>query len=268
MPMTLEKAPCPRDDGLAETFGEQGRARLLSQRGEPLFLAGWERLLFIHFEVDAATLQPEVPFPLDLHDGRAYVSLVAFTMRGMHPRVGGRLAAWSFKPFAEQRFLNVRTYVRHVEERGIYFMTEWLSSWLNVQLGPLLYGLPYHHATIHHRHEHETRFLAGDVQTKKCARQFGYSAHFLPEMRFAPCRAGSLDEFLLERYTAYTSRGPTRRFFRIWHPPWPQAPVQVSITDDSLLAGKFPWFRTAKYVGANYSPGFGEVWMGRAHRVR
>lgn len=268
MPITEEMAPCLRDGGLRESFSEQGRARLLSQRGGPLFLAGWERALFIHFEVDGATLQSSVPFPLDLYDGRAYASLVAFTMRGMRPRLGGRITAWPFRPFAEQRFLNVRTYVRHGEERGIYFITEWLSSWLNVQLGPLLYGLPYHHAEIQYHHKYEGGILSGTVKGKRYHGRFDYSAPFLPEARFTPCRVGSLDEFFLERYTAYTVRGPTRHFFRVWHPPWPQVPVEVSISEDSLLAGTFPWFRGAKYIGANYSPGFGEVWMGRAHRVR
>ena len=47
--------------------------------------------LFIHFEVDAERLQRDVPFPLDLRDGKAYVSLVAFTMRAMRFRFGGKV---------------------------------------------------------------------------------------------------------------------------------------------------------------------------------
>ena len=64
----------------------EARNRILVRRGEPLFYADWERVLMIHFEVDAAALQRDVPYELDLCDERAYVSLVAFTMRGMRTR--------------------------------------------------------------------------------------------------------------------------------------------------------------------------------------
>jgi len=59
---------------------EAARARLLSRPGEPALLSNWERSLFIHFEVDPDWLQAETPFRLDLREGKAYVSLVAFTM--------------------------------------------------------------------------------------------------------------------------------------------------------------------------------------------
>jgi len=80
------------------------RERLLSSRFEPLFLAAWERVLLIHLEVDPDALQRSVPFELDLHHGRAFVSLVAFTMRGMRPRFGGRCAAALLRPVATHNF--------------------------------------------------------------------------------------------------------------------------------------------------------------------
>jgi hypothetical protein len=102
------------------------QARLLSVRGEPLFLADWLRVVFIHFEVDPDALQRDVPFALDLQQGRAYVSLVAFTMRDMHPRLGGKLGALLFKPIATHNFLNVRTYVKHQGESA---SISWPNGW-------------------------------------------------------------------------------------------------------------------------------------------
>ncbi len=67
------------------------RERLLANRGEPLFLARWDRTVFIHYEAEPASLQRCVPFALDLHRGRAFVSIVAFTMQRLRPRLGGRL---------------------------------------------------------------------------------------------------------------------------------------------------------------------------------
>jgi hypothetical protein len=55
-------------------------------RGEPPFIANWHRVLMIHFGVEVESLQRTVPFVLDLWEGRAYVTLVAFTLRGMRLR--------------------------------------------------------------------------------------------------------------------------------------------------------------------------------------
>src|SRR5438105_955225 len=65
------------------TPSEAAQRRLLSVPGEPLFVADWERALMIHYQVDPEELQRVVPFELDLHEGRAFVTLVAFTLRRM-----------------------------------------------------------------------------------------------------------------------------------------------------------------------------------------
>lgn len=245
-----------------------GKRRLLAVRGEPLFLADWERVLFIHYEVDAGALRKEVPFEIDLWQGRALVSVVAFNMRDMRPRRGGRIAAWPFKPISTHPFLNVRTYVKHEGEPGIYFMTEWLSNRLSVLLGPLIYGLPYRFARIDYKHTHEQGALAGRVQAPGRSGSFTFEARLGSRLSFDSCLPDSQDEFLLERYTAFTSSGSTRRFFRIWHPPWPQVPVEISVSDDSILTSLWPWFRKARLLGANYSPGFRDVWMGWPRLVK
>ncbi|HTR41292.1 MAG TPA: DUF2071 domain-containing protein [Pseudomonadales bacterium] len=241
--------------------------RMLSRRGEPLFIAGWDRALMLHFEVNAETLQREVPFELDLRNGRAFVSLVAFTMRGMKPRFGGKAAALLFRPIATHNFLNVRTYVRHGGEQGIHFLAEWLTNRLAVMLGPTTFGLPYHHGRIQYDHDFENQFLSGQVVDVKANTTLKYNAQLNEAQVFQPCAAGSLDEWLMERYTAFNSAGRTKRFFRVWHPPWPQCAGEATVEDLSLITGRWPWFKEARFVGANFSPGFDAVWMGRPFRV-
>jgi uncharacterized protein YqjF (DUF2071 family) len=268
-------------------FNYAARRRLLSIKGEPLFYADWLRVLFIHFEVDAAALQREVPFPLDLHEGRGYVSLVAFTMRDMRPRVGGRLGALLFKPIATHNFLNVRTYVKHYGETGIYFLAEWLDNPISVLLGPMTFDLPYRFGRLHYQHNREAGSLQGQVISaspffnRGCSQdlpRLDYHAEINPNTTFEPCDPGSLDEFLLERYTAFNGKpapcqvkdsaltvpnSASKRFFRIWHPPWPQVPVEISSLETSLLASVWPWFTEARLVDAHYSLGAPNVWMGR-----
>ena len=242
------------------------RRRLLSVRGEPLFLADWLRPVFIHYEVPAPILQRDVPFLLDLRDGKAYVSLVAFTMRRMRPFRGGKFTEWFLKPLAQNDFLNVRTYVRHRGEPGIYFLTEWMNNPLSVRLGPWTFGLPYRFGEFDYHHQHETGIFHGTVREKTHALDFNYEGNSTEQI-FKPCAPDSLDEFLLERYTAFTSHQNSRRFFRIWHEPWRQQSLQISVKDLRLLQNVWPWFAQAKLVGANFSPGAHDVWMGRPHRV-
>ena len=127
------------------------RRRLLSIRGEPLFFANWENLVFIHYETDPQELQSCVPYDLDCYHGGAFVSLVAFTMHGMRPRFGGRITELLLRPIATHDFLNVRTYVRHKGEPAIYFMREWLSSRMATWLGPWSFGLPYRFGRIEYQ---------------------------------------------------------------------------------------------------------------------
>lgn len=247
---------------------ESARVRMLSHWGEPLFLADWMRVLMIHLEVDASELQRVVPYPLDLRDGRAYVSLVAFTMENMRPRLGGKLGAWIFKPIATHDFLNVRTYVRHNGEPGIHFLTEWLSSRLAVKLGPLTFGLPYRFGKIDYHHNIHDKTISGRVINPHNGDAFEYRGEIENEGNaFGVCENGSLDEWLMERYTAFNSSGGRRRFFRIWHPPWIQSRALLNIGDMSLLKNPWPLFDHARLVSANYSPGSENVWMGRPHFI-
>lgn len=241
---------------------EAGQRRLLSNPGEPMFYARWDRAVFIHYAANAATLQLQVPFELDLRDGRAFVSLVAFTLSRMRPRIGGRFGELLFKPIATHEFLNVRTYVRHRGEPGIYFLGEWLNNRASVLLGPRSFGLPYRFG--HLAYNHGANALDGMAKTHDG--QLNYEGRVCGN-NFESGETGSLTEFLVERYTAFTQHRKRARFFRVWHSPWQQAPVEIDVTASSLIASTGNWWKTAEFIGANYSPG-AEVWMGRPHRIQ
>jgi len=247
------------------TLSAAGRRQMLSLRGKPLLFADWMRVLMMHFEVDAGALQSYVPYDLDLNKGRAFVTLVAFTMENMRPRIGAKLGAWLLQPIATHDFLNVRTYVRHQGEPGIHFLAEWLSNWLAVQLGPRTFGLPYRHVRTSFRHDWLRGLFCGCVQDVRTKALFQYRAQSERAPRLAPCEENSLDEWLLERYAAFNSAGGRKRFFRVWHPPWLQTPVAVTIEDLALHEKSWPFFKSARLVGGHFSPGLKGVWMGRPH---
>src|SRR5256885_13401613 len=178
------------------TLSDAARRRMLAVPGEPMFYARWNRAVFIHYVVDSTVLQPVIPFQLDLCDGRAFVSIVAFTLSRMRPRIGGKLGEWLFKPIGTHEFLNVRTYVRHRGEPGIYFLAEWLSNPLSVLLGPRSFGLPYRFGHLNYQHASDGNALRGTVGGR--GRQLVYEGYVRGE-EFEPCEAGSLTEFLMER---------------------------------------------------------------------
>ncbi|MEZ5385352.1 MAG: DUF2071 domain-containing protein [Prosthecobacter sp.] len=250
-----------------------GRERLLGCRGDPLFYADWLNAVFLHFETDPVVLQREVPWPLDLFEGRAFVSLVAFTMRDLRPRFGGRLAALPFKPIATHEFLNVRVYVKQAGEPGIHFLAEWVPNALSVALGPVAFGLPYRLGTLRYDHGLQSRAVNGRVEDARNGKYFAYTCTANADATHRPCEAGSLDEFLVERYTAFTSVGLSgfspkrllRRLFRIWHPPWPLIPLLTEIEDRGLLSLTGNWSRHARLISAHHSVGVEQVWMSRPH---
>ena len=247
---------------------EIAKRHLLSIRGEPLFLANWENLIFIHYETDPQELQRCVPYDLDCYHGRAFVSLVAFTMHGMRPRFGGRIGELLLRPIATHDFLNVRTYVRHKGEPGIYFMREWLSSRIAACLGPWSFGLPYRFGRIDYQPSTGCG-SAGDHERRGKVEADAGSFHFCAAFEandLGICTSESLDEFLLERYTAFTQFRKCRRFFRIWHEPWQQVPAKIQIATDDLIHSTGRWWRDARCIGGNYSPGV-NVWMGWPHAI-
>ncbi len=73
----------------------------------------------------------------------------------------------------------------------------------------------------------------------------------------------SLEEFLIERYIAFAKGKNHRRFFRIWHDPWLQIPVDVEIKRRDLLFKIGQWSESARLIGAQYSRGVYDVWVGK-----
>lgn len=240
-------------------LSESARQRWQRHEGQPLLLSDWTEAVFLHYEIDARILQRVVPFPLDLWERKAWVSVVAFTMRRLRFARGGIASEWLCRPVATQHFLNLRTYVRPGGEPGICFLAEWLSSRLSVAIGPPLYGLPYRHG----RHDYQRAPEQGRVTTEQG--RFAYKSVDAadPTADLAPCEPGSFDEFLLERYSAFTCHRGRNRMFRIWHEPWPQRRIEIDRCDESLLAAAMPWWSETRFSGANFSPGAHGILMGR-----
>ena len=114
---------------------------------------------------------------------------------------------WLLKPIATHEYLNVRTYVRHGAETGIYFLAEWLPNRLSVALGPRFFGLPYRLDRFDY-HELSCSNLRTNVADGFVSDGFGkglltFNVRLEPNSAMDHCDAGSLEEWLMERYAAF-----------------------------------------------------------------
>jgi uncharacterized protein YqjF (DUF2071 family) len=215
-------------------------------------LADWRDALFVHHAIDPVILQPHVPLELDLFEGHAWVTLVAFTQVDLRPAIGGRLTAWTMRPVATHTFFNLRTYVRCPGLRTIYFLVEWIPNRLAQLVGPRLYGLPFRLG----------RLDFTDERRQICAGDRAVCLHTTPgTSRGVPSLEGTREHFLVERYTAFTCRNGRVRRFDIRHAPWELARAHVVIETDDLVRHVAPWFADARYVCSHVSKGVRNVEM-------
>lgn len=246
----ISAAPADDDDELGGCAEARFRA---------WFLAEWRDALFVHYSISPRVLQPHVPFELDLFEGDAWVSLVAFTQRRLRPAVGGALAAWAMAPVASHPFLNLRTYVRGGDGvTGICFLAEWIPNRLARAVGPLLYGLPFRLGRL--------KYGAGARRVEAGGRAWQVEV-MEGSSAVVTARPGTLDYFLVERYVAFTARDGRGCRFRIRHEPWGFSGIGVRTVHESLIRGAAPWFDGAKARAAHYSEGVADVRIGGPHRV-
>lgn len=105
----------------------------------------WLDLAFIHYRVEAAQIQKQLPPGLQLQefDGSAWVGVVPFRMAGVMRRPFPD--APFFSSFSE---LNLRTYVECDGKPGVWFFSLDADSWPIVFGGKKFYHLPYHFAKM------------------------------------------------------------------------------------------------------------------------
>jgi uncharacterized protein YqjF (DUF2071 family) len=101
--------------------------------------ATWANLCLLTFAVPPEKLETRLPpgLTLDLRDGQAFVSVVAFQFTDI--RVLG-IPVPGYRHFPE---VNLRYYVRHGDERGVVFIREYVPSLVVAGMAKGLYNEPY-----------------------------------------------------------------------------------------------------------------------------
>jgi uncharacterized protein YqjF (DUF2071 family) len=195
----------------------------IKPRGPRIGFQRWDKLLFLHWELPPEALRPLVHprLELDTFDGRAFVSITPFTVRGA--RLRGFPALPGISDFHE---VNVRTYV-HLggEDPAVWFFSLDAASAVAAVLARASLRLPYCYARIS-RGEASGR-LTYEVARVLPAAPAGLSASWAIAGEAAPAQPGTLEHFLAERYLLF-SRAFGQKLFRlqVHHAPWPLQRVE------------------------------------------
>jgi uncharacterized protein YqjF (DUF2071 family) len=214
-------------------------AALLAERERPAGRAAmyqrWRNLLFLHWRWDAAAIQRTLPAGLtvDTFEGRAWLGIVPFFMRGVRP-------AWcppvpGISDFLE---LNVRTYVVDARGRpGVWFYSLDANQWLAVKLARSSFHLPYEHARMSARVEDSSGLT--DYRVRRRGAEAGSRFHYglaaaAPTVAATP---GTLEFFLVERYRLFAHDSRRGRLYsgRVYHSPYQMGPADVRAWDDAPL---------------------------------
>lgn len=198
----------------------------LSQRERPsgwaVLSMRWECLLFLHWKWDPAEIQKTLPSGLqvDTFDGAAWLGVVPFFMRRVHPR-GLPCVPW-LSDFLE---VNVRTYVIDpTGVPGVWFYFLLCNQPVAVELARKSFHLNYLHAR-----------LAADTEVGNSAR-FSWDEpgrgraffHGRESGSSAPAPPESLEFFLVERYVLFSADRRQRiHSGRVHHAPYEIAPAHA-----------------------------------------
>ncbi|MDB4862251.1 DUF2071 domain-containing protein [Pirellulaceae bacterium] len=186
----------------------------------------WRNLAFLHWEVPVEELERLLPEGLqpDLFQGKAYVGLVPFEMKNIRP-------AWCPKALGFN-FLetNVRTYVLHRNEPGVFFFSLDASSLTAVKIARWMWHLPYFHSGMTFSNE-RTAYEYGLKRPDNIQSKIKIEAG----QPLSPSQPDSLEYFLLERYLLFTQlRGRILRG-QVHHVPYPACQASLVDLEDQLL---------------------------------
>lgn len=188
----------------------------------------WKDMFFLHWVWPAARLAPLLPqgLVLDRIDGDAFLTIAPLHIESMRPRGFPSFLGLSFDE------VTVRTYVRGIGGRGMYFLDVESGSALASFVGRALLGLPVEHARVKHEvHGREIAYVSSrpDAARKVVAVRAtrGTEAARLPST--------PLERFLLDRRSVFVSKSNGLHEVVLQHPPLQVRPGTAVVEDTSLL---------------------------------
>ena len=180
----------------------------------------WEELLFLHWAVEPSEVAKRLPpgLQVDTYDGKAWIGVVPFTMRGVRPRFLAAVPGLS--DFPE---LNLRTYVVDAQGRpGVWFFSLDTPKRLPNWIARTFFHLNYRLARMRVDASDSGCNYRAELRTEK---GWDESQHYTWQREGQPFSAepGGLDFFLVERYRLFAYDAERKRLLtgKVHHEPYP-----------------------------------------------
>ncbi len=207
--------------------------------GRPAGYHRWSELLFMHWRISVNVLRPLLPptLEIDQFDGTAWVGLVAFHMSGVRPW-------WSpaMPGLSEFHETNVRTYVVHRGQPGVWFFSLEAAQSLAVRIARWRWRLNYFRAAMEITRRNNIREYRSQRLWPPPVPAHSDVAVEIGDWLFGTEQTGAvapgtLEFFLVERYLLFTELA-NRRIARgqVHHRPYPLKTASLLRCDQSLLA--------------------------------
>jgi uncharacterized protein len=179
------------------------------------FYQEWHDVIFAHWKVPVKQLRPLIPdgLDIDLFEGEAWVSLVAFQLKNLRLHY--------FPPFPELSDfieINMRTYVLRKGKPGIYFFCLEAQKEASALMAKFITRLPYVKSDI--------KGGLNSYESKNLLRDFHMRVNYTVGEGFAEKKA--LDSWLLERYCLFHELRDNIYSHDIHHRAWVIRPVQIN----------------------------------------
>ena len=192
----------------------------------------WHDLLFAHWSFPVESIRAAVPdvLPIDTYQGRAWIGVVPFQLRGLRARILPALPG--FSSFPE---LNLRTYVTLDGKPGVYFFSLDAGNKVAVIGARTVFHLNYYEALMSAtRGPNGINYLSR--RTDPRGKRADFSARYRATGKGVRAQPGSLEHFLVERYCLYAV-STSRRVYRldIHHKPWLIQPAEAQLDAAQLF---------------------------------
>ena len=165
----------------------------------------WNDALFMHWKVDQKILREMVPTKLELEtfEDQYWVSIVVFRLEKARPRFLPHIPVIS--NFHE---INVRTYVRMGDKRGVYFLDIEAENWISCKLANAFSDLNYRKSTIEREKNKNQIILSNSNSKRNFSMKLDYK--IAEQMVLKP----SIVKSLTELYSVYVeNNGKYKRFY-------------------------------------------------------
>lgn len=184
-------------------------------KGKWSFYQEWNKAIFLHWQVDIDELKKFVPkeLEIDLLEGKPWVSLVAFTMENIRPKV---LPA--FPPISNFDEINIRTYVRFKGKSGVHFLSIEAGKMLSCKIAKGISELPYRFSKINRTNG---QYVSKNNMYDDTL-EINYSIK--EEIKYKQ----PLDLWLTERYALFQDTNKGINAFDIHHIEWPLYSIKLN----------------------------------------